>query len=267
MKAKKALFTAIGLATLAMAGCNDGGNSAATSRLSMLVQNNGVTVAKPTLVGVAAATVAPITFSDSATTFTITEARMHVRDIRMDTINSDTQSGSTYTVTGPFVMNLLDGSAYPANVSFAAPAGNYQRVDIRLDEANPGEGVVSNSDELVGNALIIKGTHDYNSGGTFTLTVKVTEDIRLAPTNGIVIDSDVGANVMLTYRVTDWLENAAMPGTMINLTSCIADPNMHLVDVNNHITLNEGTQCAGITESIGNLIKNNMKNKYDFSNL
>lgn len=271
MKTNMTLITTLGLSTLALAGCFGGGdenNGSATSHLSMLVQNNAG-LNKPVVAGVSSAAVAPIQFSDNVTTFTITEARMHVRDIRFDTSTSDLVAGETYTVTGPFVMDLLDGSALPSDIAFSAPEGNYQRVDIRVDEANPGDGIVADTDELVGNALIIKGTHNYNSGanaGTFTITVKVTEDIRLEPTNGIIIDSDTGANVVLNYRVTDWLEDSANPGAMIDVTSCIADPQMALIDSNNHITLDEGTQCPGITESIGNLIKDNMKNKYDFSN-
>ena len=69
--------------------------------------------------------------------------------------------------------------------------------------------------------------------------------------------------MVLNYSVTDWLENPASPGTMIDLNACIAAD--QLMDNQNHIALDQGTQCAGISESVGNLIKENMKNKYDFS--
>ncbi len=258
-------YIVLGLASASLTGCFEEAESedvGATSSLAMMVQNKAVTAAS----SLAGATATPITFSDGATTFTITEARMHVRDVRFDTSDSDLASEDTYTITGPYVMNLVDGTAIPSELTFNAPVGNYKRVDIRLDEANEGDGVVTASDELHGNALVIKGTHDYNGGanaGTFTLTVKVSEDIRFAPTNGIIVDTDSGADIVLNYRVTDWLENPLSAGTMIDLTSCVAA--LSLIDAYNHITLNEGTQCAGITESIGNLIKENMKKKYDFS--
>lgn len=260
---QKLFLIVVGLSAMMLAGCADN-TGTATSSLSMVV-SNGAVVAKPMVVGVSAAPASPVTFSDGTTTFTITEARMNIRDIRFDTINSDTVTGDRYTIAGPYVMNLLDGTALPANISFAAPAGNYQRVDIRLDESNIEDGILADTDELLTNAFIIKGTHDYNgvTDGTFTLVVKVTEDIRFEPTNGIVIDTDAGADVVLNYNVTDWLEDPAALGTMIDLTSCIAANG--LMDAQNHIALDEATQCSGISASVGNLIKDNMKNKYDFS--
>jgi hypothetical protein len=206
----------------------------------------------------------PITFTDGATTFTITEARMNIRDIRFDTSDTDLV-GERYTIAGPYIMNLMDGTALPNNIVFDAPAGEYKRVDIRLDEANIEDGILVEGDELLQNALIIKGTHDYNgvTDGTFSLIVKVSEDIRFQPTNGIIVATDAGTDVTLNYTVTDWLEDPNNVGTKIDLSSCIAAKN--LMDASNHIALTEGTQCEGITESIGNIIKENMKSKYDVS--
>lgn len=262
MNKQHLLLSVVGLSATILAGCAENAGTA-TSSLSMVV-SNGTVAAKPSVAGVTAQAT-PVTFSDGTTTFTITEARMNIRDIRFDTSTSDTVVGETYTIAGPYVMNLLDGTALPADIVFTAPAGNYQRVDIRLDEANIEDALLAQTDELLTNALIIKGTHDYNgvTDGTFTITVKVTEDIRFEPVNGIVVDTDAGANIVLSYNVTDWLENPDAPGTMIDLSSCIAADG--LMDAQNHIALNEGTQCAGIAASIGNLVKDNMKNKYDFS--
>lgn len=247
-------------------GCNDNGvtSSSNASSLSMQISNAPLVSQKPGSRALFAGET-PVSFGDGATTFTITEARMNIRDIRFDTSTSDTVSGTTYTIDGPYIMDLLSGTALPTNIEFNAPAGNYQRVDIRLDESNIEDGLLSDTDELLTNALIVKGTHNYNgvTDGTFTLTIKVTEDIRFEPTNGIIVDTDAGADVTLNYNVTDWLENPDAVGTMIDLTSCIAAS--QLMDDANHIAMDEGTQCEGISESIGNLIKENMKNKYDFS--
>lgn len=230
-----------------------------------MVVSNATALGKPMIAGVVTTPATPVTFSDGTTTFTITEACMNIRDIRFDTVNSDTATGNRYTVAGPYVMNLLDGTASPADITFNAPAGNYLRVDIRLDKSNIEDGILSSTDELLTNALIIKGSHNYNgvTDGTFTIKVKVSEDIRFAPTNGLVVATDAGANVVLNYNVTDWLENPSSPGAMINLTSCVAANG--LMDSLHHIAMDQGTQCAGILESVGNLIKDNMKTKYDFS--
>ncbi|MDH5694089.1 MAG: hypothetical protein OEZ47_13395, partial [Gammaproteobacteria bacterium] len=119
-------------------------------------------------------------------------------------------------------------------------------------------------DTLLGNALVVTGTHTLDPQGTFTLTVRVTEDIRFEPVGGFIVDSAVGANVQLVYNVTDWLENPDSLGTPVDLTTCITT-NTLMDAVTKHIALNEGTQC-GQSKSIGNIIKDNMKNKYDVSN-
>ena len=127
------------------------------------------------------------------------------------------------------------------------------------------DGVVADTDELftagsTNNALLIKGTHDYVAGGTFTISVKVSEDIRFQPTNGLVVDTDTGANIVLNYNVTDWLEDPLNPGTKVDLGACVAG----LIDGANHVAMTEGTDCGFAAGSIGNIIKDNMKNKYDF---
>ncbi|MDH5545660.1 MAG: hypothetical protein OEZ43_08710 [Gammaproteobacteria bacterium] len=256
----KGLVTLVACSSIFLACKHDAGTGSSSSLKMMLSDSAASAKLQPR-------TSHTIEFSDGATTFTITEARMNIRDIRF---NTSTTAGNAedYTVPGgPYVMNLIDGTALPQNISFDAPTGNYKRVDIRLDESNIEDGVVTTGDALLGNALVVKGTHNYNgvTDGTFTLTVKVSEDIRFEPTNGIVVDTDAGANVTLTFNVTDWLEDpdAANAGTKIDLTGCIASAG--LMDSKNHITLDEGTQCESVSASIGNIIKDNMKNRYDFN--
>ena len=243
-------------------GCLNNDASSVNSSLNMQLANNTTSLKAS---GAFSAATAPLTFSDDQTTFTITDARMNIRDIRFDTSNVDGVVGTTQTVAGPYVMNLLTGTALPNNIVFDLPTGNYQRVDIRLDESNIEDGLLAPDDALLGKALIVSGTHDYTgvADGTFTMTIQISEDIRFEPTNGFAVDADTGANVTLTYKVTDWLEDANT-GTKINLTACIFENG--LMDNTNHISLTESTQCTGITESIGNIIKENMKNKYDMSN-
>lgn len=256
-------LTSLAFCTTFLFGCLGSNGSNVSSSLKMQLANNTTSLKAS---GAYSAATSPLTFGDDATTFTITDARMNIRDIRFDTSNVDGVVGTTQTITGPYVMDLLSGTSLPNDIVFDLPTGNYQRVDIRLDESNIGDGLVAADDALLGKALIISGTHDYNGvvDGTFTMTVQISEDIRFEPTNGFAVDTETGANVTLTYKVTDWLEDANNPGTKIDLSSCILANG--LMDNTNHISLTEGTQCAGITESIGNIIKDNMKNKYDMSN-
>ena len=118
MKAFTQYTTVILCATL-LIGCKNSEETAANSSLNMQLANNSTSLKAS---GAYSAAIAPVTFNDNTTTFTITEARMHVRDIIFDTSNTDVV-GATSTVNGPYVMDLLSGTASPSNVAFDLPTG------------------------------------------------------------------------------------------------------------------------------------------------
>ena len=267
MNAKQTLITAISVATLALAGCNSSDSGGATGKhnMDMLVQNTGTVSGKltPASAVFAAPVVGePIVFNDGTTSFSITNARLHVGEL---ILNSD--DSTTHTVTGPFLMDLVNGGATPADLTFDAPTGNYTSIEVSIDEA--GSDVVTAEDPMLGNVLYIEGTHNYSGSltdpatftDTFTLAISVSERFTLQPSNGIVIDENTATQLDLNFRVTDWLVDAN--GGTIDLSGCVAANG--LADGSNHITMTEDTQCEAIGENIGTLIKNNLQNKYDFS--
>jgi hypothetical protein len=264
---KKQFFTlsAIGLASAMLMGCaSDEAAPSGDNPFSIEVFNSAST-SKASVEGVSSAASGTVSFQDAVgTTFTISEARLNVVDIILDTAAGDAEAEQTYTVNGPYIMDLVAGTSLPGDMVFAPPVGNYQRLDVRVAESDVEDGLLAADDPmLVGgpanSSLYVAGTHNYNGGGNFTIFIKISEDIRFEPAAGIVVDTDTTAEVVLKLDVVDWLEDPSNVGSKLDLTTCMSG----LVDQDNNVEITEDTTCGA--ENMGTTIKTNMKNGYDFS--
>lgn len=97
--------------------------------------------------------------SSDGASFTLTQARIHLRDIRLDlpkgikcadvigptngvTCKGSDSGGSgsgTLVVDGPLVVDLMTGVSTPDLSGVVIPAGNYKRIDFRLEEGHADE--------------------------------------------------------------------------------------------------------------------------------
>lgn len=193
----------------------------------------------------------------SGTLFTITESRVNVRHIQFDLPEeSDTDSSEKVSLDGPLLIDLMTGEITPPLDSFSLVTGTYKRIDIRLDDSELEDGLVSGSDPLLDNTMIVEGTFEYdgNSERQFQLILKFNEDIRFEDPAGIVIDEIETTAMVLNLVVDEWLEN-------IDITSCLDDGDLDL-DSNGNLIINDnnGLDCQDIESTI----KTNIKNNYDF---
>ncbi|ODS29709.1 MAG: hypothetical protein SCARUB_05188 [Candidatus Scalindua rubra] len=193
----------------------------------------------------------------SGTLFTITESRVNVRHIQFDLPEeSDTDSSEKVSLDGPLLIDLITGEITPPLDSFSLETGTYKRIDIRLDDSELEDGLVSGSDPLLDNTMIVEGTFEYdgNSERQFQLILKFNEDIRFEDPAGIVIDEIETTAMVLNLVVDEWLEN-------IDITSCLDDGDLDL-DSNGNLIINDnnGLDCQDIESTI----KTNIKNNYDF---
>jgi len=257
----KNLLIGLAMATLLLVvtGCSK--DPAGSSSFKMSVANSAV--AKPSAGNSAPAV--PVTFTDGTYTYTVTEARINVRDFGFDPSADVSSSADKVEIAGPFVFDLYNNTASPSLPSFDLPAGNYQRLDIRFDDADAADGVLAAGDELLNNSMIVKGT--YTNGGavnsTFSILLKFNEDLRLEPVGGIVVDTGASVDVLMNLRVTDWLKDSY--GNAISLTGCIAGYTAGDVVA---LTDDGSTSCNdsnGDPVDLESVIKGNLKNKYDFS--
>lgn len=194
----------------------------------------------------------------SGTTFNITESRVNVRHIQFD-LPEESNADSTEKVSldGPFLFDLMTGSVTPPLDSFTLEPGIYKRVDVRLDDSELEDGLVTASDPLLDNTMIVEGTFDYdnNPERQFQLILKFNEDIRFEDISGVVVPENESTSIVLSLMVDEWLGN-------IDITSCLDDGDLDL-DSNGNLIIDDtnGSDC----QDVEGTIKSNIKNNYDLN--
>ncbi|HET6344010.1 MAG TPA: hypothetical protein VFH51_03710 [Myxococcota bacterium] len=166
--------------------------------------------------------------------FTLTSAKAYIRDVRLYLPHEKSCDGVPQTaeavgprsdadgqvagltcdgnhtihIRGPFLVDLLSGQAPEGLTSVVLPATTYRRVDVRLDKAEPADGVVAATDPLAGNTLQASGTYAYNGASTpFSLSLRFNEDARFEDPNGMSLAAGLASTVMLHLDVNAWFSN------------------------------------------------------------
>jgi len=196
-------------------------------------------------------------FTDlGGTTFTITEARINVRHIQFDYPEGNSDNFNQISLNGPFLIDLITGTSNPEIGAFDVEPGIYKRIDVRLDDAEADDGLVSGNDDLLDNTLVVKGSFDYdgNTNRNFTFILKFNEDIRFEEPGGISINEGETKDIILNLKVDEWLSN-------INITECLDDGDIVLEGSGDLIINdNNNNDCNNFEGTI----KANIKNNYDF---
>ncbi|HEX5748025.1 MAG TPA: hypothetical protein VFZ09_17420 [Archangium sp.] len=250
-------------ATLALTAC---GGEGASLRFSV---RESQAQAASALVAAASPAASPApTFTSGDITFTLTEARIHLKDIRLDLPQGskcndvsgllsgatcqggESGSGSgTVVVPGPIVVDLMTGATTPDLSGLRLPAGTYKRIDFRLEEAKADE--VASTEPIVGYSLLVKAgfTRD-GAANTLDLKLKFSEDARFQSATGVEVGENDALLALLKPQV--WLEG-------LPVASCIQSGDLRLSG--NVLLLDE--QAKGACSDAETLVKNNIKNSGD----
>lgn len=210
----------------------------------------------------ATATPAPTFHSSDGIVFTLTEARIHLKDIRLDlpqgtkcgevsgllagaTCKGSDSSG-TVVVPGPIVVDLMTGATTPDLSGLRLPAGNYKRIDFRLEEAKAAE--VASGEPLVGYSLLVKAsfTQD-NASNTLDLKLKFSEDARFESPNGVAVDADTALLALLQPQA--WLDG-------LPVATCLSKGDLQISS--NVLRIDD--QAKGDCGDAENRVKTNIKN-------
>lgn len=169
---------------------------------------------------------APTTEDSAGTKYVFTTARAVVRHVELSLPSGQTCTSLDLTgldsritcdpsglrVNGPFVVDLLTGVSTPSLADLSVPAGVYDRVDVRFDDA---KGAVPASDPLSKNTLLAEGTFDTGAGPqSFRLRLKFNEDARFERPGGFELTEDAAEEVLLWLDVASWFKS-------LPLTECI----------------------------------------------
>jgi len=211
----------------------------------------------------------PATDADG-TTFHIEMARAYVRDIELDLPDlslCDQFEDGTFServecapgddkivIAGPFMVDLVNATSTPGLANVGLPGGAYQRIDIRFDDAETADGLVTAEDPLNTNTLIMSGTFKYDPDDagevekTFDMVLKFNEDVRFeGPEEDIVLDEGSAEDLVLRLDVAMWFD--ALP-----ITTCINDGDL-VVDENNHLLVADSGGCSTIENDLKEAMK------------
>lgn len=210
-----------------------------------------------------AAPAEPVTFTDDeGTVFSVLEARASFRNVELylpagtscsdvagqlagpvechEEEIEDDDDGAKLEVQGPFVVDLLSGETTHDLSGVRVPALTYQRLDYRLEDADPADGVVAADDPIAGLSLWLRATYP---DGTLTVRLRFNEDVRLEHPAGVAVGNSGGA-LVAALRLSSWFEG-------VPLAECIDE-------AGTDVTI--GEDASGECGSLEPALKDNIKN-------
>jgi hypothetical protein len=170
---------------------------------------------------VATSSVAAPTFQSSdGMQFSLTQARIHLRDIRLDLPQgskceevrglisgaeckgSEAGSGSnTIVVRGPIVADLMTGTTTPDLSGLVLPAGTYKRIDFRFEEGHSDE--LPAGEPIIGYSLLVGAHFTEQAGKRLELRLKFSEDARFESAIGVEVPE--GGSLIAMLNPSVWL--------------------------------------------------------------
>ncbi|MBW2391200.1 MAG: hypothetical protein JRG89_22600 [Deltaproteobacteria bacterium] len=278
------IMTMAAAIAIATAGCNDGGNGGGSGGAESGVQIGAASseLTPPAAAaaggGPALATVSeeevpesgfPATDADG-TTFHIDMARGYLRDIELDLADGEmcdqfeegmfsepvscAPGDDKIVISGPFMVDLVNAISEPDLKNVGIPGGLYQRIDVRFDDAEVADGLVTVDDPLNENTLIMSGTFKFDPEDagevekTFEMALKFNEDVRFeGPAEDIVLDDSDAEDLVLRLDVAMWFN--ALP-----ITTCIDDGDL-VVDDDNHLVIADSGNCSTVENDLKEAMK------------
>jgi hypothetical protein len=152
------------------------------------------------------------------------------------------------TIEGPMMLDLLAGTSTPDLSEVQLPPGQYKRVDIRVDDGEPDEGLIAEDDSLNGYSMSILAGFDSDEGMIeLDLKLKFNEDIRFESDEGVEVSA--GGSLFAMLDPSQWFDADI-------LNDCIEDGDLIVED--GVIFLDDEYQsndCSDIENSIKDSIK------------
>jgi hypothetical protein len=212
-----------------------------------------------------AASSGDVVTDDAQTTFSLVDAQLHLRDIELDLPEGSTcsdvpetagtkcdESSNKIVIDGPFVIDLVTGQSTPDLSTIEVPAGVYKRIDFRVEDGDPSEGVVAEGSALDNRSFA--GSFTFDDQGTpltLRLSLRFNEDIRIEDPAGI--DATGSAQALLTtFDISAWFAG-------LDISGCLENGDLRIVD-GEVLVDDDALSGSGDCSDIENTLKTNMKN-------
>lgn len=156
-------------------------------------------------------------------------------------------------IRGPFVVDLLSGSVTPDLSDLVIPAGTYKALEIKVDDGDPDDGLISQDHVLNDRSFVVSASFEYQgASASLQLYLDFSEDIEIEPATGIVIGSDA-ARLIVEFAATNWLQG-------LNIGTCLDRDDLSLSE---GVLVIDDDSGKGDCSDIENQIKDNMKGSGD----
>lgn len=202
---------------------------------------------------------------DSAVTYTLTQARAHLRRVELYLPNGVScqdvaslltsasqrcaEDDDKLQIEGPFILDLLTGESSPSLSALPIPPLAYPRIDYRFDDADAG--AVPATDPLSGNSLNVIATFEHQgSPATLTIQLKFNEDARVE--NGASLALAEQGRLDVDFDIAQWL-NAAP------IAQCLNDGDLQLQG--QQLSITDDTDCDGLEDTLKDNIKDSARLK------
>ena len=248
-------------ATLALTACSegDGARLLFTARVQGVASHSVGTAAQGAVT--AFESEPPLGFrSSDGVEFIMTQARIHLRDIRLDlpqgTSCADvvglsagieckgSGSSNTLVITGPIIVDLTTGASTPNLLTVKIPAGTYKRIDFRMDEARGDE--VAFDEPLIGYTMRVGANFVEPPNKTLDIRLKFSEDARFESDAGVKVPE--GGVLISLLNPAVWLEGLPI-GTCLQRGDVAFDGNVLRLD----------DRASGACSGAETLVKTNIK--------
>ena len=204
-----------------------------------------------------------VMFDAADTPYRISAAQLHLRDIELDLpdgmrcadlesqpVGASCEDGEDkIRIDGPIIVDLVSGATTPSLADVKIPAGIYDRIDFRVEDGDPEDGVVTPGSALDDRSFVVTAAFELDGAPkTLELSLHFNEDIRIERPSGVEVAP--GEDLVATWLTNDWLAG-------VDVASCLDQGDV--VADGDSVVIDDDTN-AGSCSDIENTIKSNMKN-------
>lgn len=157
----------------------------------------------------------------------------------------DSPNSAKLRIAGPFVVDLVSRTATPSLAGIQIPALTYRRVDMRIDDGDPDDGLIGAGSALDDRSWVSelawrRDGQDY----TVAMSLKFNEDVRIEPAGGVTLEP--GDDLLVLFDATRWL--GGLP-----LARCLDDGS--LTAAGGKIVLDDRADCGDVEGVLKDAIK------------
>ena len=212
----------------------------------------------------ASAVVPPETVDQQGTAFAFGAARANVERVKLELVDGtycadldvflespvacadETDSGELI-VQGPFVIDLFTGVSTPSLAEVTLPAADYQHAEVRFEPARVQDGILADTDPMIGMGLEASGSFDYQAASTnFGFALPLSGEVSFQTLQQVSVGEDRTVNLSLQLNTDSWFGE-------LSITDCLDSGDLTLSG--GELILQNGTgACENILEGLEDAI-------------